>query len=324
MARNRAAEAVEATTVEATTETPAVEATEAPVEATETEATEAPVEATETEAKPEVVIDLTGFEAAVATALETKDETTGDIAEADLANVVLEYRKLDGQKAKNKARKFTNDGMKEAMEASDIPTARALMKLGENLTAGPVAKAAGGAAATREPVNPTEAYIERIAGLRLALNLVQANVPEGIDEDWVEKSKAKVAEGDAAAEAYKAAVEADAEELPETDAWVVAAVKLADGKSAKIGGRTRAASGQGFDGPRRSIKTHVTEAFAEVESGTFLSIAEIRKFKSAEYGDDAPSAGAISAALFPKSGKPAGIEGVEASEQGNKKGAVKA
>jgi hypothetical protein len=52
-----------------------------------------------------------------------------------------------------------------------------------------------------------------------------------------------------------------------------------------------------YSGPRRSIASHITEAFDEQPIGTFLSVGEIRSFESSEYGTDLPSAGAISAAL---------------------------
>jgi hypothetical protein len=53
---------------------------------------------------------------------------------------------------------------------------------------------------------------------------------------------------------------------------------------------------------RRDIGKHVQYVFAALPAGTFLTINEIRKIGSPEYGDSAPSAGAISARLFPASG----------------------
>ena len=83
---------------------------------------------------------------------------------------------------------------------------------------------------------------------------------------------------------------------PEVNPLVKAAVKLSQGKAAKVGGKS---GGSTYSGERRDIAAHITEAFADQEVGTFLTVAEIRKFRSNEYGDSPPSAGAISARLFP-------------------------
>lgn len=54
---------------------------------------------------------------------------------------------------------------------------------------------------------------------------------------------------------------------------------------------------------RRDIGRHIEHVFSTVEPGTFLTIAEIRRRPSPEYADTAPSSGAISARLFPASGR---------------------
>lgn len=51
--------------------------------------------------------------------------------------------------------------------------------------------------------------------------------------------------------------------------------------------------------PRRNVVAHLEQVFAPLASGTFLTIAQIVKTRSDEYGDDRPSPGAISARLFP-------------------------
>lgn len=299
-----------ATTVEvpSTEESIVTTTTEAPVEA---DATEAPAAA-------EVEIDLSDFNTALAAAVEGADQTTGDVPEALVEPVVLAYRRLDGVKAKNAAKRLVDDAMKSGMDASNIPVARANLQVSKKLTAGPTSS--GQPRAERTPVDPTEAFVELVVGLSLASQLATATVPEGVTEDWNEKVQALHAGSTEQAQTYLAWVNTPVEEgaeptaEPEVPAFVKAAVKLALGKSAKVGSVKKASTGGStYEGERRDVGKHITEAFESVESGTFLTIAEIRKHESAEYGKDAPSAGAISARLFPKSGK-VSVEGVTPSQ----------
>jgi hypothetical protein len=300
-------EAPEATTTEA--ESP--EAVEAAVQATDAEVKDAP-KATDAE------VDLTAFNEAVEKALAEKDSATGEIAPAFIDPVNKAYRELDGLKAKNKAKASLNEAMKEAMNKMDIAQARAYLVLSENLTAG------GGSKAEKAPADPTEAFVQRYAGLRLALELVGSSVPEGVDEGWADKAKALYDSSVEQAKAYSAWVSSDAEdkgEEPEATAVVKAAVKLSQGKAAKVGAART--GGSTFSGERRDIAKHIQQAFESKEEGDFLSVAEIKNFHSDEYGDSSPSAGAISARLFPTSGK-CTVEGVTPStnDKGHK-GAVK-
>jgi hypothetical protein len=58
--------------------------------------------------------------------------------------------------------------------------------------------------------------------------------------------------------------------------------------------------GHTFTGERGDIAAHVTEAFADKNSGDFLTVAQIRAFPSKAYeGRTPPSAGAIEARLLP-------------------------
>lgn len=314
------------------TEAPAtaeVESTEENTVSTDTEtvteaaATEAP--ATEAPATEAEVADLSDFTAAHAAAIEARDESTGDVPEAEIDKVVQAYRLVKGAKGKSEARKLVDEAMKKAMDDADIQRARANLQLTDKLVAGPVSS--GGTRATREPVDPTADFVERVAGLRLATRLSDNVVPEGVAEDWSAQADAKVDELAARGIDYLTWLQSDAEDKgdePEVDAVVKAAVKLAQGKAAKVGARKRSTgTSQPFDGPRRDVAKHISEAFAAVESGTFLSIAEIRKHQSEEYGaNDSPSPGAISARLFPKSGNVT-VEGIKPDTQNGKKGAVK-
>lgn len=298
---------------EATEEAPVTAVTEdAPTEA----ATEAPAEAPKASA-PE--FDLSDFNAAVSVAVEAKDTTTGELAVAAVSPVQEQYRKLDGVKAKNAAKKVLNDAVKAAMNALDIQTARANMQLLDSMSA-----AGGGTKTEKAPADPTQAFIDRVAGLRLADTLVEQSVPEGVSEDWATKVQELVTASAEPAQTYLTWLNSDAEDKgdePDVSSIVKAAVKLSQGKSAKVG--VARATGGGFTGERRDIGKHIAEAFAGVESGAFLTVAEIRNHKSEEYGDNPPSAGAISARLFPSSGK-CTIEGVTPgqNEKGNK-GATK-
>lgn len=252
-----------------------------------------------TDSEPE--IDLGPFTEAVDEAVSGADETTGDIAVEPLSKVTEQYRKLDGAKPKNAAKKVVNDRMKAAMDALDIRTARAYLQISENaLTAG-----AGGGGSTRTPTDPTEAFVQRVATLRLALDLVDENVPEEVASDWQTKLDDLLNGKREQANEYRTWFESEADDKgdePSVEAFVKNAVKLAEGKSARAGAArssSGSSGGSGYSGERRNIGKHILEAFADLEEGTFLSIAQIRQHKSSEYGDDLPSAGAISARLFP-------------------------
>jgi hypothetical protein len=98
------------------------------------------------------------------------------------------------------------------------------------------------------------------------------------------------------------------------------AFKAAQGKG--TGGSRGGSNG----GPRKDIGKHIREAFESREAGEFLTIAEIAKFASSEYPEgNPPSQGAVSARLFPTSGK-CTVEGVEPVDKdgSNPKGARKA
>lgn len=269
-----------------------------------------PTTETEAEAEPEpepepapekekAVIDLTPFSEAVATSVTERDSSTGDLPEVAIAPVVTAYRALDGIAAKNKAKAFLTDAMRDAMNSMDIQLARSYMVLQDNLSAG-----APAAATPRQPADPTAAYVERKVGLQLALALVV--VPERVSADAEDKVTAAYSEQFAVAQGLLAWAQSTAEDKgdePEAPAYVKAAVKLAQGKAAKV-------SKSGLSGPRvgsgerKNIGDHIRQAFSDQESGTFLTVAEIRKFESTEYAsDNPPSAGAISARLFPTSGK---------------------
>lgn len=280
----------EATVTTATDEATVPAQTEAPAESTDTSTTS-------NKAQKAADVDLTAFEAAVTEAVSKRDDTTGDLVAEAIAPVVTEYRKIEGIAGKNKAKGVLGEHMKEAMNQLDISLARAYMMLQENLSAGSAPKA------ERTPADPTEAHVQRVVGLDLARTLLVK--PEGVADDADNRAEKLYGEVFPQAEQYLAWSSSEDEatrgDEPEVPAFVKNAVKLALGKAAKVGGSRT--GGGSASGERHDIGEHIRQSFEGVESGTFQTVAEIRNFKSTEYGDNPPSAGAISARLFPQSGK---------------------
>jgi len=278
----------EATEAESTVETDVVEATEA-------DTTEAPAK----EAKAEVVFDLSDFKSAVTTAISEADASTGTVPEASLAPVQAAYRDLPSVKAKNKAKEFLGEGMREAMGNNDIATARAFVAVQDSLTA----KAPSTPKEPKAPVDPTEGFVAKVAGAQLGYALVTADVPDGVASDWSEKVAPVIADAQSEISAFRAWEANEAEgkgEAPSLGYVARTALRVASGK---VPGAKASGTNTPFTGTRRDVGAHIESAFADQPSGAFLTVAEIRTHKSAEYGDDAPSAGAISARLFPASGK---------------------
>ncbi|WP_164860610.1 DUF262 domain-containing protein [Rhodococcus sp. X156] len=73
---------------------------------------------------------------------------------------------------------------------------------------------------------------------------------------------------------------------------------------------------------RGDIAKHIAHVFTELETGDFLTISEIARRPSPEYADKPPSAGAISARLFPANGRMT-LPGVEPGTRNGYRGAVK-
>lgn len=303
------------------------------VEDGDVEGTEVSDESTEEKpAKAPVVVDISGFIAAVQAGLESKDVSTGVMDEKSSSDILAVYRALDGAKNKSAARKWTDDGMKEAVDNADIATARALMTLSANLSSAPSVKVKG-EKATREPkapVDPTDAFVRVAARLKLAMKIHADSADESIGEDWKDKANAKVEELIPQLDTWATYLDAEDEDLvePDVDPLVKAAFKTAAGKASGSAVKRAAVSSASGDGIRRSVGKHLASAFAEVPVGTFLSVAQIRAHRSEEYGDTAPSAGAITARLFPvgqdKVIKPTTVVGLEgATDENDHKGALK-
>lgn len=281
------------------TTTAAAPAEQAPAQ--DTTPAEAPTDAKMDKA-PEAPIDTSAFDAALSTALAEMDQSTGTLADAQLAPVVKAYQELDGAKAKAAVRATIEQGVKDALqpETGDIPRARAL-----NTIRGEITKSKGGGPKKDStPSDPTSAFVDLVVSLQLAYSHVTQNVPDGVAEDWAERAT-KLA-GETVADVDKLAKYTGEGEEPEASSLAKRALKLATGKVKSGGGggvRTP------FSGTRRDIGKHILSAFADKADGDFLTVAQIVAHKSDEYGDETPSPGAVSARLFPKSGK-CTLEGV--------------
>jgi hypothetical protein len=298
---------------------------ETPAESTTTEAPKA-------DAKPEAApVDLTPFKEAVATVLQSADESTGELTAEQLAPVNEVYRGLDGVKAKNQARGWVEDQMKAAImgegdftgldQNERIQLARSYVAVKDGLSAG------SGGGSTKAPADPTEAFVQKVVALRIATTQVTSNVPEGVSEEWGTKAdelEASLAEAVAQYAAWAATP--DTEESPRGDAPEVSPVvrsafKIAAGKSSGGGGGSSRPAGA----PRRSIEKHLAQVFEPLDSGAFLTVNEIAKAASTEYGTDRPSAGAVSAHLFKtKDGQPLVTDTYKGiADEGRSRGAQK-
>lgn len=297
-------------------------------EGTEAKADEAKAEEPKGPTEAEL---LEAFKASVQATLsaEGRDDSTGVLPAAVIGPVSTAYSAL-GTSTKNKAKEYLQDQMTEAMTKNAFLDARSFLDLLNGLKS--VKKETVG----KPPVDPTEAHIAKVAALLLSPNLVMPT--EGVKGDWQKLAQAKAQELSDQVREYQAWLIENADkpteeqtEAPKVDDIVLAAAAAARGRSvAKKAASTgttprapRAAAVSTGDGTRRNIAEHIKSAFAEVPVGTFLTIGEIVKHKSAEYGDDAPSQGAVAARLFPGGdASKCNVPHIKA-EQRDKKGAVK-
>lgn len=279
-------------------------------------------EAAELERKIEETVEA--FKEAATTAADSADDE-GHLTPDQLSPVVEKYRAVEGgNKGKKIAKDFITDQMKEALTSGPdgfVPAMAWNAIQDAVLTAAP--KSSGGGTRTpAAPVSQTRLFADKIASLRLALELAEANVPEGVDEDWEAKITGDLSKAQALLD-FEAVERDEEDETPAPGVTPVerAAVKLATGRGPRKAGRP---SGAPYQGTRRDVAAHITNAFAAHPSGTFLTIAEIKSTPSEEYGSDSPSAGAISARLFPKAGPDKmSVPGVVAAQEGGKNGARK-
>lgn len=271
------------------------------------------------------------------------DPTTGTLPDGHKSQARLSYSKLPGIKGKKAGKDWLQEQMHVNMEQFDPtdPTtahyavkARTFLDLYKEIGKGAVKSESP----VVKPVDPTEAHVARVVAALVAPNLILP--PEGVSEDWKDQAQRKAGELAPQIQAYRDWLEAnkgkaedERSEAPEVDEIVVNAAKVALGRGLGAAKKARAASAGGtttstpYTGTRRDIGKHIAEAFESQPVGTFLTVADISKFESSEYGTDHPSSGAVSARLFPKGdGTACTVEGIrgEGPDQGrDKKGGLK-
>jgi hypothetical protein len=260
------------------------------------------------------------FITAADTAAEASDTSTGTVPEADLDNLSNLYRDITGGvKFKNQARTHLSDKMVEALEdEAGYHLARAYNNIQQEILTAAKKKAPS---APRATVTAEQVFADRVAVIQIGLDALIDSAPDTLG-DWQSllPDVGDLSEQVTTWLEWNALPEAEQGDEPELGAIAKAAAKVALGKAptkVRTASSGSASSGPTYEGPRRNVAAHILNAFADKASGTFLSVAEIRATKSEEYGDDAPSAGAISARLFPKSGK-VSVEGIIPGE--NEKG----
>lgn len=303
--------------IEDTVQVPA-EDTEAQAPAENTEATEAPAEDKSAET-------LAAFIAA-ADAVAAEADESGHLTPDQLSPAVIAYRAIEGGiKVKNQGKEHVSSSMKAALLSGPDGFAKAsAWNLIQDAILSAPGKAAGGDKEPTPPANPAKAYAERVATFRTAFALVAAEPVEGYEE-FLPDETALATEAKRYLD-WAASTDEDKGDAPEISPVALAAAKLSLGKPAKVRKAKGESAGTGavYTGPRRDVAVHIENAFADKPSGTFLKISEIRAVPSDEYGDDAPSAGAVSARLFPASGKCTVAGVVPGKDADGNRGATKA
>lgn len=258
---------------------------------------------------------------------ERRDVSTGTLSAEQVAEIVTEYAKLD-LPGKNAAKKQLTEKLTAVLMESPGDTDLVLKarSYGQVLTElNKVAATNKRETVAKEPVDPTVAFVERAASLYLAVSLVTP--PKGVSADWSDKVTELAGSLQGDVEKYRAWTIADPEtrgDAPQVSPIVLAAAKVAEGRPVK---KARATGGSGSSTPRapreggapsRNVAKHIANAFRDKEVGTIMTVSEIVNVRSEEYGDDKPSAGAISARMWKGSDLDnrlgAWVEGVEASD----------
>lgn len=195
---------------------------------------------------------------------------------------VSEYRAADVA-GKAAFRTIVTKAMMQAIEDLDLDTAKATKSLLEEF----VTKTS----TPKAEVDWSQVAADRVATLRMAAALIESGMvdPSGFPEDWASSNE-----------------DGDRIELPNGTPDEELARKLASAKVTKSSDRADVGAG-------------IEAAFADVPSGTFLTVQQITNKAGL------PSAGAVAARLFPKSGvcTVPGVTPTEASAT-SPKGATKA
>lgn len=267
---------------------------------------------------------------------DQRDASTGFFPDGVINEVRAKFNELPSGAVRTKVRNWVDAEISKAMEDPALsPYARSFFMIKKH---GLVSTGSSKSQAPRVAIDPTEAFVDQVVALYIAPYMVQ--VPDGVKENWPDLVNAKSEQLIEVARAYAehqnkiAALPDDATEearaeldkaTPEVPDAVKAGFRLARGRAAAApkprkakDGTTVRAPRAASDGTRKNIATHILNAFKGKPVGTVLSINEIVKTPSDEYGSESPSPGAVSARLFPDKQDPtngakctiAGIEGV--------------
>lgn len=274
----------------------------------EAEAQEDTTQEQEQEKAPEPEVDFTQFNQSLADAVSQSDDT-GLVPDGAIASVRAAYQALPGIKAKNEARELVKQGMTQGILNDSMPQVRSYDQISREA----LVAASKSSASEKAPADPTESFVLRYSALHLATQLVGETVPDEVSSNWADRSTELVNQSQADLEAVR---NWDGEgDMPDVSQVVRQAYRIATRKG--TGSSGRAATGTPYTGARRNVAAHIASAFADQPSGTVLTVDEIRKHRSEEYGpNDAPSAGAISARI---DAKKFSLEGVEPDRKNDNK-----
>lgn len=268
-------------------------------------------------AKAETEHAVNEFMAATEAAVtdEGVDPSTGTIPAGLVANVTTAYSKIPGR-ARKAAKDYLTEKMQDCMtkgveDRALFMRARSYLDLLKAVQSLVQPKSD----IIKTPTNPTEALLQRVVPALLAAHLIIPD--EGVASDWTDQANAKAGALADQVKTYRQYLIDNKDKVgderaaePEVDPLVIAAAKMAAGKASTVR-KAKAPKGDGTSTPRvssgerREVAKHIYEYFADKPVDHWASIAEIAGFDSVEYGSgaDHPSSGAVTARLFPKSGK---------------------
>lgn len=181
-----------------------------------------------TEAPTEAPVDLTKFNDAVSDAI-----SDGAPSADEIKNVRRVYGDLEPRKGKSAARNKLDEDVRDAIKASNVIQAQALLEIKDAILKG------GGLKGTRTaaPKNPTEAHTSNVLAIQIGYSLAYSNVPEGVDPNWVDLVKA-TPELEQAAQSYRKWLSEGQEGTePEVPEAAKAGARISLGKAPKGQGR---------------------------------------------------------------------------------------
>lgn len=295
-------------------------------EADEADETDEADEADGADEEAEAEEQFNAFAERAAELVENGYDTAAEQLDAEvIAEVKKLYNDIEGMRAKRMARDWAEQQMLKGVSEGNLIVARAYMELHPHLKATQAAKKPK-APRVQKPEDLIPFYAERIAELDLARQLIV--IPEKvIDGDELadklqETATSLYTEKFHEAQQYVAYLQGEGQkdddgELiePAVEGFVKTAARLALGMSSRAVKKPKAKQASGPRAPRRNVRDHINEVFADLAVGTFLKVNEITEAQTSVYGTDRPSPGAITFNLnspkFANSNiQPAEVDGV--------------